>query len=325
MMKKITFILLLLPTLCVGQKKQVWPGVPFHSVRAYMYNIHGDLYGNHSIIKEGALDKTVWDTGIALNRTQESRLLDLFNQDIALLQQGLAKCYIPHHGFVFYDENKKPVAWASVCFMCDGAQVYFPEKKDKPAKYNSVNEKKVLEQMKELRSITEEIGLPVFKTPEQYIEYFKKMEQEKTKSKIEITSDKLISEIFLKEITHKNINDFIVNETEKAVVTPDHKFSGGGKKYFFYKGSFKNSTFHFSGTDEENTRLDKAVVKDFNVKLIDKITIGMSFDDVLSLMIYDGISNPDELIITNEKKSKKVILRFLNGNLQEYEMIDEGW
>jgi len=324
-MKKLILVLLLLPVLATAQKKQQWPDVPFNSVRVYMYNIHGNLWGNHSIIKNGNLDTTVWDAGVALNRTQELRLLDLFNQDIALLQEGLGKCYIPHHGFVFYDANKKPVAWASVCFMCDGAKVYFPEKIDKPAKYNSVNEKKVLEQMKELRSIVSETGLPVFGAPELYLEYFQKLEKEKNKSKMELVNEKLLDEFFPKDVSPENIQKYIINDTAKVEIKPDHKIAAGGRQYYFFKGKYKSSAFHFSGSTAGNTVLDNALVKDFNVNLIEKINIGMSFDDLPGLFVYDGISNPEELIITNEKKSKKLILRFINGNLQEYELIDEGF
>jgi hypothetical protein len=36
----------------------------------------------------------------------------------------LTNCFDPHHAFVFYDANRKAVAWVQVCFHCGNIQAH---------------------------------------------------------------------------------------------------------------------------------------------------------------------------------------------------------
>ena len=68
--------------------------------------------------KDGSLCKSVQKPGVELKPKQAERLLSLINSR-STYGAGLAKCFIPHHGFVFYDASGKMTAQISICFMCD--------------------------------------------------------------------------------------------------------------------------------------------------------------------------------------------------------------
>src|SRR5688572_29171625 len=114
-----TFLLMLLvqwnPALAGGSH---WPGVKYSYAKVYLYNVNGDLRGNHQILKEGKLDKTVQGEGKKLSDEQASKLEKIFASGPAIdeLVVGLSGCYIPRHAIVYYDEKDKPVASMSICF-----------------------------------------------------------------------------------------------------------------------------------------------------------------------------------------------------------------
>ena len=93
-----------------------WPGVPFAEVRAYYYQVNG---GEEPIIKDGKLHSSVVNKeGALLNATQTKRLIEA--RSLKVLYRRY-KCYSPRHGFVFYDRDKKPVAYIEVCLECIGS------------------------------------------------------------------------------------------------------------------------------------------------------------------------------------------------------------
>lgn len=58
--------------------------------------------------------------GALLNAKQVSRLLKAESRRFQ--PRGRAGCYLPHNAFVFYDAEKKPVAFLEICFDCIGAR-----------------------------------------------------------------------------------------------------------------------------------------------------------------------------------------------------------
>lgn len=68
-------------------------------------------------------------------------------------------CYYPHHAFVFYDTNWKPIGWFAVCWECGtyaASSKKFPEFID----------------LKPVRKLTKELGLTVLFEQEAYTELF---------------------------------------------------------------------------------------------------------------------------------------------------------
>jgi hypothetical protein len=150
-----------------------WPAVKYRYAKAYLYNLDGSLAGNHKIIKDGALDTTVTDTGKFLHKEHLDVLKKLFTENLYILSNGLSNCYIPHHAIVYYDDKNKPIASLSVCFMCQAVRFYYPVRKDKPLKLNQYTEKSAIAQLERIKQIFLELGYPVFNDAESYKNYQK--------------------------------------------------------------------------------------------------------------------------------------------------------
>jgi hypothetical protein len=157
-----------------GKKGDRWPYTEFAYVKAYLYNLDNQLHGNHAIIKDNQLDKTVVGDGVLLDKNQAENLLQVINSDIAGLIQGLSKSYIPHHGIVFYDNNHQPVSYITLCFDCEALRVYpaidFPEKNEELSEQEI---KRLLKLLDRCKQIIREIRLPIFDSPFDYQEYGK--------------------------------------------------------------------------------------------------------------------------------------------------------
>jgi hypothetical protein len=102
-----------------------WPGVPYAEVRGYAYNyvspvfdVRGRQLMNAPLVDEnGQLGSSVANkSGARLSPEQVQRLIHAI---IGMHPAHLtARCWKPHHGFVFYDTRGKAVAWVEVCFEC---------------------------------------------------------------------------------------------------------------------------------------------------------------------------------------------------------------
>jgi len=92
-----------------------WPPVQYAEVRAYYYNVRGEDAA--PIVKDGKLHATVVNKeGIIVLPAQMKALLAILNTK--KLESLRPACYYPRHGLVFYDRNKKVVAFYEVCFEC---------------------------------------------------------------------------------------------------------------------------------------------------------------------------------------------------------------
>lgn len=116
----VTCLVLLLLCACNGNKKQ-WMGIEYDSVRAYYYD-NLNLEDSTSIIYNSKLNPTVFNSQGQLLTEAQAQLLDSLNntpQEPTYEDAGVADCYNPRHGLVFY-KNEQPVAHVSVCFDCRG-------------------------------------------------------------------------------------------------------------------------------------------------------------------------------------------------------------
>lgn len=92
-----------------------WPGVEYAEARAYYYNASGE--DGAPLVKDGELHKSVVNKGgTVVPPEQVKALLTILNT--RKLKSLRPACYRPRHGVVFYDRDKKVVAFYEVCFEC---------------------------------------------------------------------------------------------------------------------------------------------------------------------------------------------------------------
>lgn len=96
-----------------------WPGNDFVEVRAYAWPIESmeNQKGEYVILedmslKPGAVNKD----GTILSADQVRRLLLAVTGEHK--DHPIASCYMPHNAFVFYNAERKPVAFVEICFDC---------------------------------------------------------------------------------------------------------------------------------------------------------------------------------------------------------------
>jgi len=192
-MIKAALLCLLIGTVLIGWTPSMsdpgteWPFKEYVYVKAYLYNLQGRLYGHHAIVKKGQLDKTVVNkSGDLLNKEQTETLKDIVSdKHIRDLIIGLSSCYIPHHGFVFYDKADSAVASITVCFYCESIITYPPPYEgfttsDQDGNHReSVSEDEIgkervqnlVSNLKRLEKIVTDFGMPVFDGPSGYQRY----------------------------------------------------------------------------------------------------------------------------------------------------------
>ena len=105
---------------------------------------------------DGALCSTVVVPGARLSSVQAERLLGLLRSP-KTYGSDLSGCFLPHHGFVFYDGAGVPLAEVAVCFLCDNlrARPAIPGVKQLDGSYALTTEA-----VTELRGLCNELGMP---------------------------------------------------------------------------------------------------------------------------------------------------------------------
>lgn len=137
---------------------------PYSYAKAYLYGLDSSIMDD--IIVNGKLHPSVSDTnGVKLSERSANEVEMILSGKLGRDEEIVSSCFEPHHGIVFYDEKNKPLAWASICFMCNTMHV-------EPT--NNLPTRG----MPELRRIIEKGGLPVFKRQKEYLEYGKTLKLE---------------------------------------------------------------------------------------------------------------------------------------------------
>ncbi|MDB9741935.1 hypothetical protein OAB00_03680 [Akkermansiaceae bacterium] len=139
-----------------------------HEVRAYVYD-YTQEEDNKTLLKNGKLHKGVINQeGSKLNPTQIKRLIAALRtkkkDDFGAL------CYMPHHGFVFYNKQGKAIGHLELCFQC--GNVDSSPKKLAARPWDWIEMKKLLEETK----------IPILKKDEEYTKLY--LEQQKKENKI---------------------------------------------------------------------------------------------------------------------------------------------
>lgn len=135
--------------------------------KAFLYGLEKE---SGLIIKNGELNATTVDTsGIRLDSIQSIQVIQVVSGNSTGTQDEPNMCFIPHHGIVFYNEKDEPVAHISICFYCE-------------TKYAYPNTSKTNTGMNILLDIMKQLGLPIFESPEEYLQYGAKLRQSETKN-----------------------------------------------------------------------------------------------------------------------------------------------
>ena len=150
----------------------------YAEVRAYLYN-PGEEPGNLILQKDRLHPEVVNPEGIKLDATQIERLLATFRGKAA---NGMGVgCFEPHHGFVFYDREGKPVADVTVCFLCIQGVA-------RPGPAGSMT----TWDLDALKRLSQDLGLPVFKTHEEAEAHFNELARQWPDAKVKEAIDKYL-------------------------------------------------------------------------------------------------------------------------------------
>lgn len=101
-----------------AKRKKGFPGVAFTEVRAFAFDLEvaDRPVCGMPLDPDGTPCETVAQPGVVLSDAQTKLLLSMLSKK-STWGSG-SSCFLPHHGFVFYDEAGTPVAELSLCFMC---------------------------------------------------------------------------------------------------------------------------------------------------------------------------------------------------------------
>ena len=249
----------------------LFPNVEYSYAKLYFFNIDLDSPSEMEmqIYKDGAFAMTKLGNGILLSEEFHEAVQRTLARGMDELYYGLAKCYFPRHGVIYYDENNKPVASMSICFECDRVMVwssreitFSDEKRDF---------KKAEKQMEKLLKIVQSEGIIAgqeesFQT--EYSDYIAK--KYPVPNKMEG-----ITQLELNYSSEKFIPEFSEGQLEELI---DSKYA---KRYLREKTAEEDSIQHYhldKGTDFyfDETGLTKAKVTESSVILPHFLRVGVS-------------------------------------------------
>lgn len=142
-----------------------WLPREVHEVRGYVYDYTQEK-GNVSLLKQGRLHKGIINAGGSkLSDEQIERLKEALKSSEK--RKSGAFCYMPHHGFVFFDKEGKAMGHIELCFQCG----------------NVANSPKGLPEVewnwKELQALLEELKVPILEAKESYTKLYEESLRER--------------------------------------------------------------------------------------------------------------------------------------------------
>jgi len=146
--------------ICQGTDAFDWKKPEYCEAYAYMYAL--DKEGNCGlIIQNDALNESAIDkNGIKINNETLNDLLDIIANQSNMItpDEGTFYSFSPHHGIIFFNRNKEPIAYITVDFI-RGYIIFSPDNE-------YYNNGLVL-----FKDLFESLGYPVFNRPEFYYGY----------------------------------------------------------------------------------------------------------------------------------------------------------
>jgi len=108
-----------LSTPAVAGELKPFPSFKYSQVKAYNFNAKVGLPECSTPLNEdGSLCSSVKGRGKRLSKTQAKTLFAILN-DPSSYKRPRARCFTPHHAFVFFNRKGKAVGQISLCFECD--------------------------------------------------------------------------------------------------------------------------------------------------------------------------------------------------------------
>ena len=139
-----------------------------HEVRAYVYDYTQEK-SNKTLLKNGKLHKGIINQGGAkLSGVQIKRLIKALSTNKE--DQFGALCYMPHHGFVFYNKQGKAIGHIELCFQCGNV--------DSSPKKLAAREW----DWEEMKKLLEEVKMPILKKDEDYTKLYVAKQNKENKS-----------------------------------------------------------------------------------------------------------------------------------------------
>jgi hypothetical protein len=135
------------------QADEVWTKMEFDSSFAYLYS--GGSLRDSIVINEALNPTTKIQTKRKLTADQIRKIRDLVNGRLKSYPLFPADCFIPSHGFVFYNEGEIK-AHISICYLC-GRLTIFP-------KGNWFN-------IEEIAGIFKQLKLPIYRDEDEIWRY----------------------------------------------------------------------------------------------------------------------------------------------------------
>ena len=93
------------------------PTNPFENIRfskAVLYQFKR----NESMFKDNSKELIPMEDEKVLSSSQAQEIIEIMG-DTSTYGQGVAACFIPRHGVIFYDLKNKPIAHITICMACN--------------------------------------------------------------------------------------------------------------------------------------------------------------------------------------------------------------
>lgn len=109
--------------ICFGaDESNPWPPKDIQFVVGYCYDFIQDTRGDVPVFPDGSLNRGVIGSGtVRLSSAQQRRLIEIVTTSVD--PDESMDCFFPRHAFVFYDSDRKPCGWVSVCVTCGNYRV----------------------------------------------------------------------------------------------------------------------------------------------------------------------------------------------------------
>jgi len=309
--------ILLLLTILISQLsfgKQPFPNVEYSYVKVFLFNLETNFKERPDsyIYKDAVFAKTKAGEGVVLDKKKVNSLNKMLSGDVNTLLIGLSKCFIPRHGFVYYNDKDEPVASVSVCFECEAIRLWSKNDLRIKTDYDKMSVSKAEKQILFIKDNILDGVLPVFKETHKYKDFIASQKNIENKGEMTITREDTLKS-FVNKLKANNIKTWKSNKG-LFVEGYDVEITAGGDKYKFKTFVFEEESKFLFYDNSENPLLAEAEIVSPYIILPNGISVGTSLDEVISnIGLYDGISNPK--IIYLESIGLKIAYHFKNNTL----------
>jgi len=297
-------ILITLSSLAGGFR---WPNVKYSNAKLYLMNITLDKPSDFDwhIYENGVYATSKIGSGIEL----EQDFLDDFHKSMVKgvneLRIGLGKCYMPRHGIIYYDDKGKPVAAFTACFECD--KISFWSTGELPrVDYEGVKNDwpKAEKQMEQIEKLFKDAEIPIYNNKAEYQQFLLENKDFENQGEVTINSTS-IDEKYTVGFTQSQVKSWLKMSKRSIQLRESHEteITAGGQEYHFRTlEANKGTTYFLFSSSESDATLVEAEIAHGSILLPHGVSVGMSVEDVqASLGVYDGISNPEKIILKGEK------------------------